>query len=99
MFDTRATEYGRAQRALCSGIEPSDPYTPATVGFCQLCASIETIRPTQITVGFREVEAKRRRYREAFAAGGQGNIRLCFASSAERLSKGLDRIESAIKAL
>jgi aspartate aminotransferase len=36
---------------------------------------------------------------EAFAAGGQGNIRLCFASSAERLSKGLDRIESAIKAL
>jgi aspartate/methionine/tyrosine aminotransferase len=36
---------------------------------------------------------------EAFAAGGQGNIRLCFASGAERLSKGLDRIESAIKAL
>lgn len=36
---------------------------------------------------------------EAFAAGGQGNIRLCFASSAGRLSKGLDRIESAIKAL
>ena len=36
---------------------------------------------------------------EAFAAGGQGNIRLCFASSAERLSTGLDRIESAIKAL
>src|SRR5471032_61948 len=36
---------------------------------------------------------------EAFASGGQGNIRLCFASSAERLSKGLDRIESAIKAL
>jgi aspartate/methionine/tyrosine aminotransferase len=36
---------------------------------------------------------------EAFAAGGQGNIRLCFASSADRLSKGLDRIESAIKAL
>ena len=36
---------------------------------------------------------------EAFAAGGQGNIRLCFASSAERLSKGLDRIEAAIKAL
>ena len=36
---------------------------------------------------------------EAFAAGGQGNIRLCFASSAERLSKGLDRIEDAIKAL
>ena len=70
MFDTRATEYGRAQRVLCSGIEPSDPYTPATVGLSQLCASIETIRPTQITVGFREVEAKRRRYREAFAAGG-----------------------------
>jgi len=36
---------------------------------------------------------------EAFAAGGQGNIRLCFASGAERLSKGLDRIEVAIKAL
>ena len=34
---------------------------------------------------------------EAFAAGGQGNIRLCFASGAERLSKGLDRIEAAIK--
>src|SRR6478736_3257365 len=36
---------------------------------------------------------------EAFAAGGQGNIRLCFASGAERLSQGLDRIEAAIKAL
>ncbi|MBN9491159.1 MAG: pyridoxal phosphate-dependent aminotransferase [Alphaproteobacteria bacterium] len=36
---------------------------------------------------------------EAFGPGGQGNIRLCFASSAERLSKGLDRIESAVKAL
>jgi aspartate aminotransferase len=36
---------------------------------------------------------------EAFAAGGQGSIRLCFASGAERLSKGLDRIEAAIKAL
>ena len=36
---------------------------------------------------------------EAFGAGGQGNIRLCFASGAERLSKGLDRIEAAIKAL
>jgi aspartate aminotransferase len=36
---------------------------------------------------------------EAFAAGGQGNIRLCFASGAERLSKGLDRIEAAITAL
>ncbi len=36
---------------------------------------------------------------EAFAAGGQGNIRLCFASGAERLSKGLDRIEAAVKAL
>ncbi|MCA0249047.1 MAG: pyridoxal phosphate-dependent aminotransferase [Proteobacteria bacterium] len=35
---------------------------------------------------------------EAFGPGGQGNIRLCFASSAERLSKGLDRIEAAIKA-
>ncbi|MBS0518380.1 MAG: pyridoxal phosphate-dependent aminotransferase [Proteobacteria bacterium] len=36
---------------------------------------------------------------EAFGPGGQGNIRLCFASSAERLSRGLDRIETAIKAL
>ena len=36
---------------------------------------------------------------EAFGPGGQGNVRLCFASSAERLSKGLDRIEAAIKAL
>jgi aspartate aminotransferase len=36
---------------------------------------------------------------EAFGPGGQGNIRLCFASSAERLSKGLDRIEAAVKAL
>ena len=36
---------------------------------------------------------------EAFAAGGQGNIRLCFASGAEQLSKGLDRIEDAFKAL
>lgn len=36
---------------------------------------------------------------EAFAAGGQGNIRLCFASGAAMLSKGLDRIEAAVKAL
>ena len=36
---------------------------------------------------------------EAFGPGGQGNVRLCFASGAERLSKGLDRIEAAIKAL
>ena len=36
---------------------------------------------------------------EAFGPGGTGNIRLCFASGAERLSKGLDRIEAAIKAL
>jgi aspartate/methionine/tyrosine aminotransferase len=36
---------------------------------------------------------------EAFAAGGQGNIRLCFASGADQLSKGLDRIEAAVKAL
>ena len=36
---------------------------------------------------------------EAFAAGGPGNIRLCFAAGAERLSKALDRIEAAIKAL
>lgn len=36
---------------------------------------------------------------EAFGPGGQGNIRLCFASGAERLSRGLDRIEAAIAAL
>ena len=36
---------------------------------------------------------------EAFGPGGEGNVRLCFASSAERLSKGLDRIEAALKAL
>jgi aspartate/methionine/tyrosine aminotransferase len=36
---------------------------------------------------------------EAFAAGGQGNIRLCFASGPDVLSKGLDRIEAAVKAL
>jgi aspartate aminotransferase len=36
---------------------------------------------------------------EAFGPGGQGNVRLCFASGAERLSKGLDRIEAALKAL
>ena len=36
---------------------------------------------------------------EAFGPGGQGNIRLCFASGAERLSRGLDRIEAAIKDL
>ena len=35
----------------------------------------------------------------AFAVSGQGNIRLCFASGAEVLSRGLDRIEAAIKAL
>jgi aspartate/methionine/tyrosine aminotransferase len=36
---------------------------------------------------------------EAFAVGGQGNIRLCFASGAARLSKGLDRLEAAVKAV
>jgi aspartate/methionine/tyrosine aminotransferase len=36
---------------------------------------------------------------EAFAAGGQGNIRLCFASGAEQLSRGLDRLEAGIKGL
>jgi aspartate aminotransferase len=36
---------------------------------------------------------------EAFGPGGEGNVRLCFASGAERLSKGLDRIDAAIKAL
>jgi aspartate aminotransferase len=36
---------------------------------------------------------------EAFAEGGQGNIRLCFASGAQQLSRGLDRIEAAVKAL
>jgi aspartate/methionine/tyrosine aminotransferase len=36
---------------------------------------------------------------EAFGPGGEGNLRLCFASGAESLSRGLDRIETAIKAL
>jgi aspartate aminotransferase len=36
---------------------------------------------------------------EAFGPGGQGNVRLCFASGTERLSKGLDRIEAAVKGL
>lgn len=36
---------------------------------------------------------------EAFGPGGPGNVRLCFASGAARLSKGLDRLEAAIKAL
>lgn len=36
---------------------------------------------------------------EAFGPGGEGNVRLCFASGADRLSKGLDRIEAAVKAL
>jgi aspartate/methionine/tyrosine aminotransferase len=36
---------------------------------------------------------------EAFGPGGHGNVRLCFASGAERLSKGLDRIEAALEAL
>jgi aspartate/methionine/tyrosine aminotransferase len=36
---------------------------------------------------------------EAFGPGGEGNVRLCFAAGADRLSKGLDRIEAAIKAL
>jgi len=36
---------------------------------------------------------------EAFGPGGLGNVRLCFASGAERLSKGLDRVEAALKVL
>ena len=36
---------------------------------------------------------------EAFGPGGQGNVRLCFAAGAERLSRGLDRIEAALKDL
>ena len=36
---------------------------------------------------------------EAFGPGGEGNLRLCFAAGAERLSQGLDRLETAIKAL
>ncbi len=54
------------------------------------------------TLGFCKTLAKKYKVGlapgEAFGPGGQGNIRLCFASSAERLSKGLDRIEAAIKA-
>src|SRR5215475_5268782 len=55
-----------------------------TMGFCKTLAK-------QYKVGLAPGEA--------FAAGGQGNIRLCFASGAEQLSRGLDRIETAIKAL
>ena len=55
-----------------------------TMGFCKTLAK-------QYKVGLAPGEA--------FAAGGQGNIRLCFASGAEVLSRGLDRIEAAIKAL
>src|SRR5262249_42629666 len=36
---------------------------------------------------------------EALGPGGEGNVRLCFASGAERLSQGLDRIEAALEAL
>jgi aspartate/methionine/tyrosine aminotransferase len=36
---------------------------------------------------------------EAFGPGGQGNVRLCFAAGADRLSRGLDRIEAALKNL
>ena len=36
---------------------------------------------------------------EAFGPGGEGNVRLCFASGPERLSQGLDRVEAAIRAL
>ena len=32
----------------------------------------------------------------AFGAGGEGHLRLCFASSAERLSEGLDRLEPVL---
>jgi aspartate/methionine/tyrosine aminotransferase len=55
-----------------------------TMGFCKTLAK-------QYKVGLAPGEA--------FAAGGQGNIRLCFASGAEVLSRGLDRIEAAIKAI
>jgi hypothetical protein len=70
MSDTRPMEYGRPLRALCSGIKTPYPSIQHPVGSSQLSAPIETIRPTQITVGFREVEAKRRRYREALVVGG-----------------------------
>ncbi|MDJ0611630.1 MAG: pyridoxal phosphate-dependent aminotransferase [Kiloniellales bacterium] len=33
----------------------------------------------------------------AFGAGGEGHLRLCFASSLEGLSEGLDRLEDALK--
>jgi aspartate/methionine/tyrosine aminotransferase len=34
----------------------------------------------------------------AFGPGGEGNFRLCFASSTERLSTAMDRIEAGIRA-
>ena len=55
-----------------------------TMGFCKKLAK-------QYKVGLAPGEA--------FAAGGQGNIRLCFAAGADVPSRGLDRIEAAIKAL
>jgi aspartate/methionine/tyrosine aminotransferase len=55
-----------------------------TSGFCKMLAS-------KYKVGLAPGEA--------FGPGGMGNVRLCFASGAERLSKGLDRIEAALKAL
>jgi aspartate/methionine/tyrosine aminotransferase len=33
----------------------------------------------------------------AFGPGGEGNLRLCFASSTERLSRAMDRIEAGIR--
>ena len=32
----------------------------------------------------------------AFGPGGEGHLRLCFASSTERLSRALDRLEPAL---
>jgi aspartate/methionine/tyrosine aminotransferase len=62
-----------------------------------------SIEGVQDTLGFCKKLAKDYKVGlapgEAFGPGGEGNVRLCFASGAERLSKGLDRVEAAIKAL
>lgn len=49
---------GRARHRVAPTVDP-----------LSVCVAIFAIRPTQITVGRREVEEKRRRYRAAIAAG------------------------------
>jgi len=65
--------------------------------------SFFSVDGVQDTMGFCKTLAKEYKVGlapgEAFGPGGAGNIRLCFAAGADRLSKGLDRIETALKAL